>query len=333
MSDTTDLYSAAESLLMPEQAEENLVEDQADEADVSDDDQDIAEDVDLGDDDDAEPSDSEEEVDVDVDEDAEEIADDETEDDTNEAQLFPVTVDGKEEMWTLEQLKQSASGQGKINKGFQEVAQARREVDEMKSRLEQQEAEILQAYQALQSGQYVAPPTPPSKDLLQKDPIGYLEAEVTYKEELAAYQQNMMRLQQVDQQKTQREQAAMIAKRDEAAKRLGERIPEYANPDTREAFAKSIIKTAEEYGFNQDEMIGLMDDRYVLALNDAKKYREMMKRRENAKSKQQTAPVRQPIKAGAKKVKEDATSARKKAEQRLRKTGSIDDAVNLIFNS
>lgn len=54
--ETTDLYEAAESLLMPEQAEDNSIEDQADEADVSDDDQDISDDADLSDEDDADPS-------------------------------------------------------------------------------------------------------------------------------------------------------------------------------------------------------------------------------------------------------------------------------------
>ena len=332
--ETTDLYEAAESLLMPEQAEEpNQVEDQAEDADIVDDDQDDGSEDDLGDVDDAETSDSEDDAsDDDVEE--EETAEVSDEDDeASEPATYPVTVDGQVEQWTIEQLQQSASGQAAIRKRMEEAAALRREVEERASQLEQQQAEILKAYQTLRSGENIAPPKPPSKDLLAKDPIGYLEAEVAYKEQMEAYQQNAVRLQAMEQQRQQREQAEFMAKRDEAAKRLGERIPEYANPETREAFAKSIIKAAEAYGFNQDEMIGLMDDRYVLALNDARKYRELMAKRQNAEAKVKKAPAKQPIKAGAKKVSEPASKARKQAQERLKRTGSIDDAISLIFNS
>ena len=42
---------------------------------------------------------------------------------TEETNFIPVKVNGKEEMWTLDQLKQSAAGQGYINQRMQEVAQ------------------------------------------------------------------------------------------------------------------------------------------------------------------------------------------------------------------
>ena len=41
---------------------------------------------------------------------------------TEETNFIPVKVNGKEEMWTLDQLKQSAAGQGYINQRMQEIA-------------------------------------------------------------------------------------------------------------------------------------------------------------------------------------------------------------------
>lgn len=340
---STDLYEAAESLLAPEPTEEitseaeatdegNLVEDQADEADLTDDDQEEAEEADPSDDDDAEDLSSED--------DDEEITEDDEDTETDEAQLFTVIIDGKEEQWTLEQLKQSASGQGKISKGFQEAAAAKREADAAreeveatKTKLAQYEQEILQAYNAVKSGANLTPPTPPSEDLLAKDPIGYLEADVRYKRELAEYQQNVQNMNRIAAQNQQRQAEAQRHFVDEQKRLLAERLPEFGNPETRETAAKKIVETAQRYNFTQEEMVGLTDMRYVLALNDAMKYHELMAQRKSAEKKVKQKPATQPIRAGAKKVAEPANTARKKAQERLKRTGSIDDAISLIFNS
>jgi len=339
---STDLYQAAESLLAPEPTEvaeteveaveDNLVEDQADEADQSDDDLADAEDADPSDDDDAEDLSSED--------DDEEITEDDNDEETDEAQLFTVKVDGKEEQWTLDQLIQSASGQGKINKGFQEVGAAKREIETLReevqakeTQLAQYEQEILQAYNAVKSGTNLQMPTPPSEDLLAKDPIGYLEADVRYKRELAEYQQNLQQIQRISAQNQQRQAEAQRQFVEEQKRLLAERLPEFGNPETRETAAKKIVETAQRYNFTQEEMVGLTDMRYVLALNDAMKYHELMAQRKSAQKKVQQKPATPPIRAGAKKTAEPANTARKKAQQRLKRTGSIDDAISLIFNS
>ena len=332
---STDLYQAAESLLAPEPAEaaeENLVEDQDVEADQSDDDLAVAEDADPSDDDDAE--------DLSGEDDDEEITEDDNDEETDEAQLFTVKVDGKEEQWTLEQLKQSASGQGKIQKRFQELAEAERviraqlqEIQAKETHLSQYEQEVLRVFNASQSGTNLQMPTPPSEELLAKDPIGYLEADVRYKREMAEYQQNVQQMNRIAAQNQQRQAEAQRQFVEEQKRLLAERLPEFGNPETREIAAKKIVETAQRYNFTQDEMVGLMDMRYVLALNDARKYHELMAQRESAQSKVQQKPATQPIRAGAKKTAEPANTARKKAQQRLKRTGSIDDAISLIFNS
>ena len=324
MNDTTDLETAAASLLRPEAPEENLVEDQIEDAEIVDDDPEDAEEADLSDEDDAETSTSE---------DDEEIADDETEDETDEAQLFSVTVDGKEETWTLEQLKQSASGQSAIRKRLEGAAELRKQLEAQQAQMAQYEQVVLNAFQSLQTGSNLQPPTPPSDDLLAKDPIGYLEADVRYKKELAAYQQNVAQfeyIQQQNQQRTVQQQQAFV---DEQARLLSEAIPEYADPAKREGFARSLIEAGQRYNFSPEEMAMVQDMRYVLALNDAKKYHDLMAQRNSAKGKAQQKPTKQPIRAGAKKVADPSFTARKKVQERLKRTGSIDDAVSLIFNS
>jgi hypothetical protein len=76
-------------------------------------------------------------------------------------------------------------------------------------------------------------------------------------------------------------------------------------------------------------MQAVTDARYVRALNDARKYRELVAKKKSVQTKSNKArPV---VKAGAKKRQDGNAANRKKAQQRLQKTGSIDDALNLII--
>jgi hypothetical protein len=86
-----------------------------------------------------------------------------------------------------------------------------------------------------------------------------------------------------------------------------------------------------DYGFTAEEMAGVSDARYVRALNDARKYRQLVAKRKQAQQKGDKArPV---VKAGAKKTTDGQAATRKKAQTRLQKTGSINDALGLILNS
>jgi hypothetical protein len=74
------------------------------------------------------------------------------------------------------------------------------------------------------------------------------------------------------------------------------------------------------------------DARYIEALNDARKYRELKSKRKATQTKGEKArPV---VKAGVKKRKSTSVQAeQQKAQQRLMKTGSIDDALSLMLNN
>jgi hypothetical protein len=69
----------------------------------------------------------------------------------------------------------------------------------------------------------------------------------------------------------------------------------------------------------------------VRALNDARKYRELVSKRKQAQQKGQSArPV---VKAGAKKTADPSAVDRKKAQSRLKQSGSINDALSLILDT
>ena len=326
--EATSLENAVEAMLAPEPSEENQSEAvEAAETPTQDVESEAVEDV-------AESDDDVEASGEDI-EDAEYVEDDQIDDEdlveaAEDTNLIPVTVNGKEERWTLDQLKQSAAGQGYINQKMQENAALEKQYKQQAQALAQQQQQVLAMYQQAQQGGLQAP-TPPSKELFDQDPIGYMEAKLTYDEAKAAHDQQLYQLQGMHQQQAQQQQAARQAHLAQQAEVLKQYIPEIVDPEKGEKLKAGIIDTGVHYGFTPEEMAGVTDARYVRALNDARKYRQLIANKKKSQSK--ADGVRPVVKAGAKKRSDGQAATRKKAQQRLQKTGSIDDALSLMLKS
>ena len=326
--ESTTLDDAVESLLAPseETSEDNnfdaavdaMIEpddDQTDEVEVADEEQDDVE------------ASSEDQDEDDLD--GAEIDDEDQVEATEDTALYTVKVDGKEELRTLDQLKQGYAGQSAIGRGLQENAQVRKQLDQEKALFQQQQQQLLQLHQQAQNGGLQAP-TPPTRELFESDPIGYMEEKLKYDEAKAQYDQNVFQLQNVQKQRMQAQQEAHQAYLQEQAQVLTQFIPEIADPQKGEAIKNALVDTGVSYGFTAEEMQAVTDARYVRALNDARKYRELVAKRKSAQSKGEKA--RPMVKSGAKKRQDSNVATRKKAQTRLQKTGSIDDALSLILN-
>jgi len=326
--EATSLENAVEAMLAPEPSEENQSEAvEAAETPTQDVESEAVEDV-------AESDDDVEASGEDI-EDAEYVEDDQIDDEdlveaAEDTNLIPVTVNGKEERWTLDQLKQSAAGQGYINQKMQENAALEKQYKQQAQALAQQQQQVLAMYQQAQQGGLQAP-TPPSKELFDQDPIGYMEAKLTYDEAKAAHDQQLVQLKGMQQQQAQQQQAARQAHLAQQAEVLKQYIPEIVDPEKGEKLKAGIIDTGVHYGFTPEEMAGVTDARYVRALNDARKYRQLIANKKKSQSK--ADGVRPVVKAGAKKRSDGQAATRKKAQQRLQKTGSIDDALSLMLKS
>ena len=320
--ESTTLEQAAESLLAPsEETSEGSNFDEAVDAMIEPDD-DQTEEVEVADEEQNDVEASSEDYD-DV-----EIDDEDLVEATEDTNVFSVKVDGKEEQWTLDQLKQSAAGQAAINKRFQEAAEARKQIEQQAAVLQQQQQQVAALYQQAQNGGLQAP-IPPTRELFESDPIGYMEEKLKYDEAKAQYDQNMFQLQNVQKQRMQAQEQAHQSYLQEQAQVLTKFIPEIADPQKGEAIKNALVDTGVSYGFTAEEMQAVTDARYVRALNDARKYRELVAKRKSAQSKGEKArPV---VKAGAKKRVDSNAVTRKKAQARLQKTGSINDALSLIL--
>ena len=276
-----------------------------------------------------EPTLEAESYDDDVDYDDVELDDTEIEAEVpEETNLIPVKVNGKEEMWTLDQLKQSAAGQGYINQRMQEIAQVEKQYQAQAQQLAQQQQQVLRLYQqAQQVG--VQPPVPPTTELFDKDPIGYMEQKIKYDEAKQQYDAQVQQVQQLQRQQqaaTEQQRMQFLAQQAEVLK---QHIPEIADPEKGAAIKADLVKTGTHYGFSEAEIQGVTDARYVRALNDAMKWRRLQDKKRAAT---RGEPAKTVVKAGAKRrASEGQSAARKKQEQRLRKSGRIEDALGLML--
>jgi hypothetical protein len=319
---TTDqggsIDAVADSILMAEENDPTQidVEDDEQSAEVTDGDE-AADDVEADDADEADDEDHDDE-DTDADDDAPEI-------------LHTVTVDGKPQQVTLDQLKQGYSGQTTIQKRFEEVALQRKQVAAFAEQLKSEAEIVLQTNQRLNSGVGIAPPQPPSRELFDRDPIGFMEAKLNYDEKVAEYQQTQQMLAHVQQQQQAQMQAQHQARIGEEMQYLTQSIPELADPQKATAYRDKLVKGAvEHYGLTAEMVQSESDHRAIRVLNDAIKYREMLAKSQGAQAKMQTArPV---IKAGTKRSDTQSSAKMKqKVVSQMRSTGSVDDVAKFLL--
>jgi len=270
--------------------------------------------------DDAEDDDSEEEeVEVEA-KDSDEEADDEA--DSEEPVWHVVKVDGVEERVSLEDLKRGYSGQKYIQKGMQEVAQSRKELESMYSDINAIRQNVIQLEQMYQSGQILQEPKAPTKALFDEDPLGYVEAKAQYEEDIQKYQAQRRKIAEEMHYAKEAEKRAIAQYTQQEAIKLIELVPELKDPQKSESLKNRMYKLATEYyGYTHEDMEKLID---------ATKYRNMMDGKSKAEAKVKGAkPV---IKPGAKKVENTRQKAMERQRAKFKQSGRIEDALSFIVN-
>ena len=236
-------------------------------------------------------------------------------------------MDGKETEVTLEELMRGYSGQAYIQKGMQEVAEARRQAQEQAQTLQQQQAAILALAREIQTQGVVQAPQPPDPELVKTDPFGYVEAKARYDQQMVQYQRQQAQFQQLQAQQAQQEQARQQEVLQEQARILKERIPEFADAKRAGELQRKLWNFGKEaYGLTDTELSGITDARVVEALYDAMRYREL---------RAGTAPVKKTeppktVKPAAKRP-EPAQLARARELERARKSGKPDAFIDLLL--
>lgn len=322
--DTTDMDgsidSVADSLIMGNEGEENPTDE-----DLLD--QPEEESNEAGPEDDGE----------DLDDTADDESDDQDEDEAEEAEdagqqeLYTVKVDGEEREVTLDDLKRSFSGQAYIQKGMQEAAEAKKEAEGVYQALLNERQQLSNLLYQAQSGQLAPPPVPPSRELFNNDPIGYMEAKLSYDEALQTYQNQQYQIQQVTEQQNYQMQIAQQQYLQGEMQRLAQAIPEFGDAKTASKLKEDLMQFGSKLGYSEAELSEVMDHRAILVLQKAMKYDQLVEGK--SKATQKASNARPVVKPGTKKTgRTGAAKQRQNAQARMKKTGSIDDVAKFLLS-
>ncbi len=264
------------------------------------------------------------------DDDVEEAIDEGYDDDSEEEpQVFTVKVDGKELEVDLDELKRGYSGQSYINQSMQKVADARKETESLYATLAHERGQVQQALQLLQDGTLSTPPVAPDEALFQSDPLGYMEAKLAYDKQVGEYQERIGYLQQQVQANTEVQQHAKQAYLAKEAELLQGFAPELFDEERGGEARKQLVSSATEaYGFTVEELGALMDHRHIRVLMDAVRYQELNS--ESGKKRVEQKMKNKPVRSSKRRVNAEQAK-RRKAKQKLKSSGSIEDAMSLIL--
>lgn len=326
----TSIEAAAESLLAPTnpKPEETETDDAAETTDEAPEEADADTDEDETEErDDAERDAGDDDSDTDEDDDDAEDAGSEA---LNDQTPITVKVDGRDVTTTLADLKRSYSGQAFIQKGMQENANAKREIQGVYQQLQEERAKIAEFFEQLQSGNTLQEPTEPDPAMLDRDPIGYMQKWGEYQTAKKKYDAQQAQFSEVAQQHHEAQQRIMRQQLAEEAERLKAAIPEIADPEKGTRLKQAMTETARKAGYSDEEIAQVFDHRAILILDKARRWDELQANKGKAKVKAEKArPV---VKPGAAQKTNPQQAAREKARKRLSKEKSIDAAVEMLLN-
>ena len=275
-----------------------------------------------------------------TDDESEESDEEEVEDDSEETTLYTVTVDGEEQEVTEEELVKGYSRQADYTRKTQQLAEHRKQIDQA---VEQYKSEIAETQQARE--QYVSAVAQAIETnyshLQQFQNIDWEKLKTEDREEYLTkrddYRQAQDQIQslQAAQGEAQNQAAAEAQKEhqktvQEEHQKMVSIIPQWAEPETRQAIAKTVSEFALTKGYTQEELNQLVDHRSILVLMQAKAYEDMQKKQNTVRSKKVKNKPKV-VRGKAKADKKDNDSAkRKKQMKRLQQTGRAEDAVSLF---
>jgi hypothetical protein len=244
-------------------------------------------------------------------------------------QVFSVKIDGTEVDVTLDELQKGYSRTLDYTRKTQQIAEVRKQAEGELQAVRAEREQYAQLLSALESQvQQAAQPNIDWDRLYSEDPIEWVRQREVMRDNqdrAAAIQSEKQRLNQLSQQeqaqfmqqKLQHEQDALLAA-----------IPDWKDAKKAQAEKALLVEFGQKIGFSQDELKNVVDHRAVLMLRKAALYDQMMSKRGNIKPVTNNGP--RPAKPGAAgRVSNSTESVR--AQQRVAKTGRVDDAANAIF--
>lgn len=243
---------------------------------------------------------------------------------------FTIKVDGKDVTLTADEMAEHVKAgmrQADYSKKTAELAEQRRTADAeaAQARTKRDEyANKLGTFANQATYELNALAAQLTDDLLQSDPVEYLQTERTLRARQAELQQAQQELQQIKNQRQQEQAAAQSDYFLDQQQKLVAKVPEWTDPAKAQADVAAIKSYLSSQDFAPEEQV-LPDHRLVILARKAMQYDALMERARTTTKKVAAAPprVERPGNAESARPGDGRTTAIKQ----LRQSGSVRDAA------
>lgn len=284
--------------------------------------------------DDDEPGEADQEADEEADDDAESIE----VDDSFEVEL----EDGKKA--TLADLKEAYLKAEKRVTDFQRdytqkttaLSSERKEVEEQGKRVLDHAQQLKQQRELILNYAQAFMPQPPERPNVpaEADPVAwsiYSQQKDEYDRQVQQFQQMQSQHQQELQRQAEQQKREFAQYVDQERQKLLEARPELKDPKRLEEVRAGMSVFAEHYGFTPQETESIADSRMLRAMLDLIEYHKIRNAAPKAKAKLVGKPKM--LKSGKTQTAQDKSSRlQKEKADRLRKTGSLEAAVDALLD-
>lgn len=252
----------------------------------------------------------------------------ETEPETQAARTVKVKVDGEEREVPLDDVVATYQKESAASKRFEEAAKLRREADEVAQRVNGERQQLSQAVEAFIQRAQMFGPKEPSIELLQADPIKYLEQQAEYAKTQKQLQEAEAARAYLNQQQQAEARQEQMRRLDAEQQNLLKALPHWSDEAKATKEKAMVSKHLQDLGFAPEQIASVSDHRLVLMARESALYRELIsKAKDTAKAVQKAPPrVERPGVAGT------ALDGRTAAMQRLQRSGRVEDAAE-VFKS
>jgi len=258
----------------------------------------------------------------------EQSGEEEEQEEQEQPQTFTVKIDGKEVAVTLDELQKGYSRTQDYTRKTQQIAEVRKQVEQETQAVRAERGQYAQLLGALQAQLQASEPQVDLDRLYNEDPIEWVrQKEVLRERQEKAYaiQAEQQRLIQLSQQEQQQSMQQHLESQKDA---LLAALPEWRDPKKAKLEKAMLIESAKSAGFSDEDLKSVYDHRLVLLLRKAALFDQMVSKRQGIKPVVNNGP--RPAKPGAA-GRVSTTSEVTRAQQRLAKTGRVDDAADAIF--
>ena len=244
---------------------------------------------------------------------------------------YTIKVDGKDVEVTLDELQAGYSRQADYTRKSQVLAEQRKKADEELAATQQERQRYLSQLEQFNTQADSKIEELAKTDwtkLKEEDPTEYMLKRDQYRElqdNKRVVEEEQKNLQYKQQQEHEAKWQKELVRQQQI---MAEKLPEWTDPDKGPKLKQSIKAFAVKKGFTEQEVNSLIDARSVDVLHKAMLYENLLAAKISNKKTKVVPKVQKP---GSPATKGEISSDKVKAQRaRLRKTGHVNDAKNVI---